>query len=132
VRTLAALLRVADALDRTHGRLVRAVRCQVRRKTIELRIEVEGDPELELWATRRKGDLLESLFGLQLRLAVDAVARVRASTVAERGPAGTGAGARKRAVTPATRKVPPLRAPAGGAARVAKKTSSGRSLSLVG
>jgi exopolyphosphatase/guanosine-5'-triphosphate,3'-diphosphate pyrophosphatase len=78
VRTLAALLRVADALDRTHGRLVRAVRCQVRPKTLELRIEVEGDPELELWAARRKGDLLEALTGLRLRLAVDAVARVRA------------------------------------------------------
>ena len=78
VRTMAALLRVADALDRTHGRLVRAVRCQVRPKTLELRIEVEGDPELELWAARRKGDLLEALTGLRLRLAVDAVARVRA------------------------------------------------------
>jgi len=79
VRMLAALLRVADALDRTHGRLVRAVRCQVRPKTIELRIEVEGDPELELWAARRKGDLLESLTGLRLRLAVDAVTHVRAA-----------------------------------------------------
>jgi exopolyphosphatase/guanosine-5'-triphosphate,3'-diphosphate pyrophosphatase len=79
VRILAALLRVADALDRTHGRLVRAVRCQVRPKTLELRIEVEGDPELELWAARRKGDVLESLTGLRLRLAVDAVTRVRAA-----------------------------------------------------
>jgi len=77
VRYLAALLRLADALDRTHGRLVRAVRCQLKRKTIELRLEVEGDPELELWAARRKGDALETLTGLRLRLAVDAVARVR-------------------------------------------------------
>ncbi|MEP6652956.1 MAG: Ppx/GppA phosphatase family protein [Myxococcales bacterium] len=73
VRYLTALLRLADALDRTHGRLVRAVRCQVGRKTIELRIEVDGDPELELWAARRKGDLLESLAGRRLRLAVVAV-----------------------------------------------------------
>ena len=73
MRYLTALLRLADALDRTHGRLVRAVRCQVGRKTIELRIEVDGDPELELWAARRKGDLLESLAGRRLRLAVVAV-----------------------------------------------------------
>jgi len=133
VRTLAALLRVADALDRTHGRLVRAVRCQVRRKTIELRIEVEGDPELELWATRRKGDLLESLFGLRLRLAVDAVARVRASTPTDRAAAPVG---RKRAAVPTPRKVPPLRTAAASAVRAgAKKPSSGasgRSLTLVG
>jgi exopolyphosphatase/guanosine-5'-triphosphate,3'-diphosphate pyrophosphatase len=77
VRYLAGLLRVADALDRTHGRLVRAVRCQVKRKTIELRIEVDGDPELELWAARRKGDVLESLGGRRLRMAVDSVAPVR-------------------------------------------------------
>lgn len=81
VRYLAALLRLADALDRTHGRLVRAVRCQIRRKTIELRLEVEGDPELELWAARRKGDALETLTGLRLRLAVDDVVRVRPAPV---------------------------------------------------
>lgn len=77
VRYLTAFLRIADALDRTHSRLVRAIRCQVHRKTIELRIEVDGDPELELWATRRKGDLLESMTGLRLRLSVDSVAEPR-------------------------------------------------------
>jgi exopolyphosphatase/guanosine-5'-triphosphate,3'-diphosphate pyrophosphatase len=82
VRYLTALLRVADALDRTHGRLVRAVRCQIGRRAIELRIEVDGDPELELWAARRKGDLLESLTDRRLRLAVDAVSQVG------RAPAG--------------------------------------------
>src|SRR3569623_515348 len=87
VRYLAALLRLADALDRTHGRLVRAVRCQIKRKTIELRLEVEGDPELELWAARRKGDALETLTGLRLRLAVDAVTRVRPATVTAALPA---------------------------------------------
>ncbi len=79
VRHLTALLRLADALDRTHARLVRAVRCQVHRKTIELRIEVDGDPELELWAARRKGDLLESLTERKLRLAVDPVSSGRAA-----------------------------------------------------
>ena len=89
VRHLAALLRLADALDRTHARLVRAVRCQVHRKTIELRIEVDGDPELELWASRRKGDLLESLTERKLRLAVDAVSLGRRTEAAPavNGPA---------------------------------------------
>jgi exopolyphosphatase/guanosine-5'-triphosphate,3'-diphosphate pyrophosphatase len=77
VRFLTAFLRVADALDRTHSRLVRAIRCQVHRKTIDIRIEVDGDPELELWAARRKGDLLESISGLRLRLSVDSVAESR-------------------------------------------------------
>jgi exopolyphosphatase/guanosine-5'-triphosphate,3'-diphosphate pyrophosphatase len=102
VRFLAALLRLADGLDRTHSRLVRAVRCQVRRKAIELRIEVDGDPELELWAARRKGDLLETLTGRTLRLAVDSVTQSGRAPVDETrkdtkriATAGAGAGPKK-------------------------------------
>ena len=42
-------------------------------KAIEMRLDVDGDPELELWAARRKGDLLEELAARKLRLTVDAV-----------------------------------------------------------
>jgi len=73
VRHLAAVLRVADGLDRTDARLVRSVRCVVNDKTIEMRLDADGDPELELWAARRKGDLLEELAKRKLRLTVDAV-----------------------------------------------------------
>jgi exopolyphosphatase/guanosine-5'-triphosphate,3'-diphosphate pyrophosphatase len=73
VRHLTAILRVADALDRTQARLVRSVRCVVTDKTLEMRLDVDGDPELELWAARRKGDLLEELTKHKLRLTVDAV-----------------------------------------------------------
>ena len=73
VRQLAAILRIADGLDRTDARLVRAVRCVVTDKIIEMRLDADGDPELELWAARRKGDMLEDLAGRKLRLTVDAV-----------------------------------------------------------
>jgi exopolyphosphatase/guanosine-5'-triphosphate,3'-diphosphate pyrophosphatase len=71
ITKLAAILRVADSLDRTHATLVRAVRCTINPKTIELRLEADDDPELELWTSRRKGDLFEELFGRRLRFAVD-------------------------------------------------------------
>jgi exopolyphosphatase/guanosine-5'-triphosphate,3'-diphosphate pyrophosphatase len=71
VRVLAALLRVADALDRTHAGAVRAVRCTVTKGTIELRLESAEEPELETWAGHRKGDLLENLFGRRLVFVVD-------------------------------------------------------------
>ncbi|HVV48302.1 MAG TPA: Ppx/GppA phosphatase family protein [Polyangia bacterium] len=71
VRYLTAILRVADALDRTHARLVRAVRCAVSSRTVEIRVDADGDPELELWAARRKGDLFEALAERKLRFAVD-------------------------------------------------------------
>jgi exopolyphosphatase/guanosine-5'-triphosphate,3'-diphosphate pyrophosphatase len=73
VRHLAAILRVADGLDRTDARLVRAVRCVITDKIIEMRLDADGDPELELWAARRKGDMLEELADRKLRLTVDAV-----------------------------------------------------------
>lgn len=73
VRFLAAILRIADALDRTHARIVRAVRCLVSDKAIEMRLDADQDPELEIWAARRKGDLLEALTGRKLRFSVDAV-----------------------------------------------------------
>ena len=73
VRYLAAILRIADALDRTHARLVRAVRCSVSARTVEVRIDADGDPELEIWAARRKGDLFEELAERKLRFAVDQV-----------------------------------------------------------
>jgi len=73
VRYLAAILRVADALDRTHARLVRAVRCTISARTVEIRVDADGDPELELWAARRKGDLFEALAERKLRFAVDGI-----------------------------------------------------------
>src|SRR5499427_6139658 len=108
VRYLAAILRVADALDRTHARLVRAVRCSVSPRTVEVRIDADGDPELEIWAARRKGDLFEELCGRKLRFAVDQVrerereertARSEERTVPERAaPPRTKASQRRAAL----------------------------------
>ena len=87
VRYLAAILRIADALDRTHARLVRAVRCSVAGRTVEVRIDADGDPELEIWAARRKGDLFEELAERKLRFAVDQV-RERGGAAATPRPRG--------------------------------------------
>jgi exopolyphosphatase/guanosine-5'-triphosphate,3'-diphosphate pyrophosphatase len=97
VRYLAAILRIADALDRTHVRLVRAVRCSISARTVEVRVDADGDPELELWAARRKGDLFEELCGRKLRFAVDQV--------------------RDSEATPATTRREPTRRETGRAAR---------------
>ena len=96
VRYLAAILRIADALDRTNARLVRAVRCSLSGRAVEIRIDADGDPELEIWAARRKGDLFEALAGRKLRFAVDKV-REREE--------------RSRALAPATPAAPPRKAP---------------------
>jgi exopolyphosphatase/guanosine-5'-triphosphate,3'-diphosphate pyrophosphatase len=66
VEKLAALLRVADALDRTHRGRVADLRVEVRRKKVILRAATRGAADLELWAAGEKGDLFERVFGRRL------------------------------------------------------------------
>jgi exopolyphosphatase/guanosine-5'-triphosphate,3'-diphosphate pyrophosphatase len=82
VRVLAALLRVADGLDRGYAQKVRSVRCRVADKIVELSLSVAGEPDLELWGARRKRDLFEEVLGKKLRCVVvreEAVPREEAS-----------------------------------------------------
>ncbi len=61
VRVLAALLRVADALDRTHFSVVQAVKVQLK-QALMISVTVNGDAEMELRAARQRADLLEQVF----------------------------------------------------------------------
>lgn len=63
VRTLAAILRVADALDHEHGQHVRRVAVTRNDRGLTLRLETVGDTSLELWALRKKSSLFEEVFG---------------------------------------------------------------------
>jgi exopolyphosphatase / guanosine-5'-triphosphate,3'-diphosphate pyrophosphatase len=62
VEKLAALLRIADGLDRSHRQIVEDVSCRVRPRRIELDAVAAGDCEVELDAARRKSDLFERVF----------------------------------------------------------------------
>ena len=62
VRGIAALLRVADALDRTHFGVVAGVRVARTRGRLAIVAETAGESaELELWAAERRVDLLSRL-----------------------------------------------------------------------
>ena len=64
---LAAFLRIADGLDRTHHGVVRATRLLRSNGRLELWVDSAGrDAELELWAAQRKSELWEKCFGLPL------------------------------------------------------------------
>jgi len=117
VRYLAAILRIADALDRTHARLVRAVRCSVSAKAVEIRIDADGDPELEIWAARRKGDLFEALSERKLRFAVDTV---REREERPRRPEAVKPAAAARASVPGRGGAAPSPSGRGAALRVVK------------
>lgn len=65
---LAALLRIADALDREHLQAVRGVTAKVAGRGKKLRLEIDGDGDLllERWALRRKADLFAATFAMEV------------------------------------------------------------------
>ena len=66
VEKLSALLRVADALDRTHRGLVTRLRVTLRGKKAHLTAGARSACDLELWALKKKGKLFENVFGVKI------------------------------------------------------------------
>ncbi len=86
VRTLAGLLRVAIALDRTHAALVDSVSCEVTGKRKERTLVIEAVPcradadlSLELYSANERKDLLADVLGLPVVI-------VEATATADEGP----------------------------------------------
>lgn len=68
VRKLAAILRVADALDREHMGKVHAVSARRRKSAVELELESSASLALERWSLRRKGKLFQRTYGMPVRV----------------------------------------------------------------
>lgn len=71
VRRAEAILRVADALDRSHARVVQNVWPTIEDDRVVLDLEADGPIELELWVAKRKSDWFEEVFdhGIAFRIA---------------------------------------------------------------
>ncbi|MEN0110464.1 MAG: Ppx/GppA phosphatase family protein [Planctomycetota bacterium] len=69
VAKMAAILRVALALDRTRQRHVEDVGVNVTDSSVEIALRTHGDAEVDLWAARRKVDLFERVFGRRVYFA---------------------------------------------------------------
>jgi exopolyphosphatase / guanosine-5'-triphosphate,3'-diphosphate pyrophosphatase len=67
VRALAAILRLALALDRTHQQHVGEVRARVTDEGVRIVVQAHGDAEVDLWAAERKVELFEQVFGRQVK-----------------------------------------------------------------
>jgi exopolyphosphatase/guanosine-5'-triphosphate,3'-diphosphate pyrophosphatase len=94
VRTLAAILRLAESLDRSHAQSVAGLELHDRGDDDLLRLRTSGDAELELWAAARHAAPFERMTGKPLRIEVsrhtyaehpDATSRVPWQTVRRRG-----------------------------------------------
>jgi exopolyphosphatase/guanosine-5'-triphosphate,3'-diphosphate pyrophosphatase len=67
VRIGAALLRIADGLDRSHSGVVTGLSCRITKKRVEITLKSRGDAELELWGARSKRNFFSDVFGKPLR-----------------------------------------------------------------
>jgi exopolyphosphatase / guanosine-5'-triphosphate,3'-diphosphate pyrophosphatase len=65
---LAAILRLADALDREHAERVRTVRVAHNDDVVTLHIEGDGDLLLERWALTRKAAMFENVFKVRVKV----------------------------------------------------------------
>jgi exopolyphosphatase / guanosine-5'-triphosphate,3'-diphosphate pyrophosphatase len=70
LRKLAALLRVADGLDRGRRGGVENLEVFVGTDLVVIRCTAHDDAELELWGARRRRELFEKVFGRELELVV--------------------------------------------------------------
>jgi exopolyphosphatase/guanosine-5'-triphosphate,3'-diphosphate pyrophosphatase len=68
VSKLAAILRMADSLDRSHDAAIRQVRCEVEENQLVLDVQTEADTVLDELSLANKADLFESLYGLPVVL----------------------------------------------------------------
>jgi exopolyphosphatase/guanosine-5'-triphosphate,3'-diphosphate pyrophosphatase len=68
VSKLASLLRLADGLDRSHDRRVKALHVKVGDSAVELAAESEAPLAVEEAALARKARLFHELTGLEVRL----------------------------------------------------------------
>jgi exopolyphosphatase/guanosine-5'-triphosphate,3'-diphosphate pyrophosphatase len=67
VSALAAILRLALALDRTHQQNVADVRARVRNGCVQIIVQSQGDANVDVWAAERKVELFEKVFRRKVR-----------------------------------------------------------------
>src|SRR5262249_58146633 len=66
LRKLAALLRIADGLDRSRSQAVDDIDVRVGPSLVMIRLTRNRDAELEQWGARRKRELFEKVFRREL------------------------------------------------------------------
>lgn len=83
VKTLAAMVRLAEGLDRSHAQTVSAIDLYPRQGDFLARLRTNGDAELELWAANRHVAPFETVLGRRIRFELAGVALKESHTNAE-------------------------------------------------
>jgi exopolyphosphatase / guanosine-5'-triphosphate,3'-diphosphate pyrophosphatase len=93
VKACAAILRLAEGLDRSHYAVVRDVKVRGKGKRVALELQTSGpEASLEVWEAKRRTELLEKLLGAEIALRMRGAARASRRREKKRG--------RRRAASP--------------------------------
>jgi exopolyphosphatase/guanosine-5'-triphosphate,3'-diphosphate pyrophosphatase len=98
VRTLGAILRFAETLDRSHAQAVTGVEVHDRNTEYLVKLRTAGDAELELWAAQRQIAPLEQVVGKSIRLSAGRTSYVEQPEHSARIPGQAVRGRRHRRV----------------------------------
>jgi len=98
VRTLSAILRFAENLDRSHAQVVTSVELHDRGEEYLVKLRASGDAELELWAAQRQIEPLEQALGKPIRLSTGRTSYAEQPEHAPRVPGKAVRGRRHRRV----------------------------------
>jgi exopolyphosphatase / guanosine-5'-triphosphate,3'-diphosphate pyrophosphatase len=66
VSKLAAILRIADAMDTEHASRVKSFSAEYKKPNLQFSLRGEGDLLLEKWAMIKKGEMFEEVFGVRV------------------------------------------------------------------
>jgi exopolyphosphatase/guanosine-5'-triphosphate,3'-diphosphate pyrophosphatase len=133
VRWLAALLRIAEGLERSHYQLIRSVHVSRRGGRVAIRPVARREAQLELWAARRRTGLLAELLKRDVSVTLER-SDARAPKAAPGARAGTRAtaprarapGSRRAAAPSAPRRDDRVRSSVAGGGRAAARAARRR------
>lgn len=77
VRVLAAILRIADGLDRAHLAASRGLRVALNGTDCRIAVDQSAESQTDLWGAMRKRDLFEEVFGVRVEIAPADMAAAR-------------------------------------------------------
>jgi exopolyphosphatase/guanosine-5'-triphosphate,3'-diphosphate pyrophosphatase len=98
IRTLAAILRFAETLDRSHAQAITGLEMHDRGEEYLVKLRTTGDAELELWAAHRQTAPLERALGKPIRLSAGRTSYAEQSEHPARIPGQAVRGRRHRRV----------------------------------
>ncbi len=68
VLSMAAVLRLAGGLDRSHNRTIQSVQVACSKSQLELSVAADEYPEVDIWAARNRAQLFENVFDTEVSI----------------------------------------------------------------